>query len=91
MLREAGGRDPLDPLRAVGGDEVNLENKIMKNKISEIKYRELRQRLAHRRLSTVADSAGIPARMLAEFASGRMAYLHHEDVMRLEVYFKMFP
>ena len=70
---------------------MNLKIEIMKNKISEIKYRELRQRLAHRRLSTGADSAGIPARMLAEFASGRLAYLHHEDVVRLETYFRMYP
>jgi len=56
-----------------------------------IKTQQLRSRLTHRRLSTVADSAGIPARMLADFASGKLAYLHHEDVMRLEVYFKTYP
>lgn len=63
----------------------------MNRKPDTIKTQQLRSRLAHRRLSTVADSAGIPARMLAEFASGRLAYLHHEDVVRLEVYFKTYP
>ena len=63
----------------------------MNRKPDAIKTQQLRSRLAHRRLSTVADSAGIPARLLSDFASGRLAYLHHEDVARLETYFRMYP
>lgn len=63
----------------------------MNTKPDTIKTQQLRNRLAHRRLSTVADSAGIPARLLSDFASGRLAHLHHEDVVRLEVYFKTYP